>query len=212
MTLRVVGAGLGRTGTLSLKIALERLLGAPCHHMMELFGRPEQVPVWHAAARGEMPDWNEFLARYQAVVDWPAAAFWRELSEAFPEALVLLSVRDPDSWWKSASDTIFPEILREQTRVPPGLEGWQPMVRELLGARFDAPIENRQAATAAFEAHNGRVRETIAANRLLEWRAGDGWEPICEALSLPVPDEPFPRTNSTSEFIARREAHDPKQR
>ncbi|MCW3097333.1 MAG: hypothetical protein JWL77_2951, partial [Chthonomonadaceae bacterium] len=97
MTLRVVGAGLGRTGTHSLKLALERLLGAPCHHMVEVFQHPEQVTVWNAAAHGTVPDWKEFLGGYAAAVDWPAAGFYPELMEAFPDALVVLSVRDTQS-------------------------------------------------------------------------------------------------------------------
>ena len=96
--MRIVGAGVGRTGTLSLKFALERLLGAPCYHMMELFVHPDHLPSWSAAARGEMPDWRELLKGCAATVDWPAAAYWSEISEAFPEALVLLSVRDPEAW------------------------------------------------------------------------------------------------------------------
>src|SRR5688572_13224161 len=102
MTLQVVGAGLGRTATKSLKIALEHVLAAPCYHMDEVFAHPGHIPAWHAAAQGRMPDWHTLLAGYHAVVDWPAAAFWPELSKAFPDALVLLSVRDPQSWWQSA--------------------------------------------------------------------------------------------------------------
>src|ERR1700681_1618818 len=107
MTLQVVGAGLGRTGTHSLKVALEQLLGGPCYHMMEVFGRPDDIPVWHAAVNGDMPDWSEFLSEYRAAVDWPAAAFWREISAANPDAVVLLSSRDTDGWWTSADNTIF---------------------------------------------------------------------------------------------------------
>lgn len=108
MTLRVVGAGLGRTGTTSLKLALERLLGGPCYHMSEVFQHPEHIGHWHGAARGDMPDWRALFAGYVAAVDWPAASFWREISAAFPQALVVLSVRDPDAWWQSASSTISP--------------------------------------------------------------------------------------------------------
>src|ERR1051325_4107204 len=106
MKMRVVGAGLGRTGTMSLKLALEKLLGAPCHHMLEVFQHPEQVPIWNAAAHGTLPDWSQFLADYAATVDWPSAAFWPELMEAYPDALVILSVRDTQAWWDSAHETI----------------------------------------------------------------------------------------------------------
>ncbi len=197
MKLRVVGAGLGRTGTNSLKVALERLLGAPCYHMMEVFQHPDHVPLWRAAARGEMPDWNALFADYAAAVDWPAAAFWPELSATFPDALVLLSVRDPHSWWQSASETIFPSLREQQ-----GTE-WYAMVDEVFGARFTRALEDRPAAIAALERHNARVRANVPARRLLEWRAADGWAPLCAALGVPIPNEPFPHTNARADWQAR---------
>jgi len=197
VALRVVGAGLGRTGTNSLKLALERLLGAACYHMMEVFAHPEHIPVWHAAARGQMPDWRTLFAGFGAAVDWPAAAFWPELSAAFPDALVLLSLREPQAWWQSASETIFPSI-RQQT----GSE-WHAMVDELFAARFTMAIDDPAAAIAAFERHNARVRATVPAHHLLEWRAADGWAPFCAALGVPVPNEPFPHTNTRADWQAR---------
>jgi len=204
MTLRVVGAGLGRTATLSLKLALEKLLGAPCYHMLEVMGHPDHVPAWHAAARGEMPDWHALLEGYAAAVDWPAAAFWPELSEAFPDALILLSVRPAEQWWESADQTIFPNL-----RVPPPAEApefvgkWHAMCVAMLQARFGAPVDDRNASIAAFRRLNEETRERAPANRLLEWQASDGWEPICSALDLPIPDEPFPRRNDRQEFQNR---------
>jgi hypothetical protein len=117
MTLRVVGAGLGRTGTLSLKAALERLLGAPCYHMVEVFAHPEHVAAWHAAARGSMPDWQALFAGYAAVVDWPAASFWPEISEAFPDALVLLSVRDTREPLCAALGVVVPDAPFPRTNT-----------------------------------------------------------------------------------------------
>ena len=146
MTLRVVGAGLGRTGTLSLKIALERLLGSPCYHMLEIFTHPEHIPAWHAAARGAMPDWHELLGGYAAAVDWPAAAYWPELSEAFPDAVVLLSVRDAQSWWQSADQTIFPALRKEPPAEPAFMGEWHAMVQDLFAARFPNTIDNASAA------------------------------------------------------------------
>jgi len=198
MALRVVGAGLGRTGTNSLKVALERLLGMPCYHMIEVFRNPEHVTVWHAGARGQMPDWDTLFAGFGAAVDWPAAAFWPELSAAFPDALVLLSVREPQSWWQSASETIFPTI-REQTGT-----AWHAMVNDLFTARFTMAIDDRATAIATFERHNARVRATVPAHRLVEWRAADGWGPLCTALGMPVPSEPFPHTNTRADWQARR--------
>ena len=196
MALRVVGAGLGRTGTLSLKVALEQLLGGPCYHMAEVFAHPEHVARWHAAARGEMPDWHGLFAGYRAAVDWPAASFWPELARAFPDALVLLSLRDPESWWQSAHDTIF-----SATRG--ASDEWRAMMEELVAARFTGALDDRAACIAAFERHNAAVRQGVPRSRLLEWRAADGWAPICSALGVPVPSEPFPRVNTRDEFIGR---------
>lgn len=197
MTLRVVGAGLGRTGTLSLKVALERLLGGPCYHMSEVFAHPEHVTLWRDAARGRMPDWRALLAGYRAAVDWPASAFWPELMETFPDALVLLSVRDPESWWRSANGTIFPSIDRAPS------DEWRAMVHEMMASRFTPRLEDRDACIAAFERHNAEVRRRVPRERLLEWRAADGWEPLCRALGVPVPADAFPRVNTSEEFHAR---------
>lgn len=202
MALQVVGAGLGRTGTHSLQLALQRLLGAPCYHMMEVFGRPDDIPVWQAAAEGAMPDWAAFLADYRAVVDWPAAAFWAELHACFPDAVVLLSVReDADAWWRSAHDTIFALGARP---IPddPVFAAQMRMVDELLTRRFTPDWQDARAAKAAYERHNEAVRTAVPRARLLEWRPGDGWEPICAALACEVPDEPFPHVNTTSDFRA----------
>lgn len=200
MALRIVGAGLGRTGTLSLKLALERLLGEPCYHMIEVFSHAEHPARWLAAARGERVVWEDLLRGYRAAVDWPAAAFWPELSAAFPEAIVLLSVREPEAWWRSASETIFPAL----GAAPEG--EWRAMVEAVFGSRFTLALDDREAAIRAFERHNDRVRAAAPPDRLVEWRPGDGWEPLCQALAVPVPDEPFPRVNTRAEFVGRHRA------
>jgi len=200
MPLRVVGAGLGRTGTMSLKLGLERLLGAPCYHMAEVFKNPEHTSTWTSAAQNRMPDWTEFFAGYSAAVDWPASAFWPELSEANPDALVLLSTRNAESWWSSAHETIFANL----DSVPN--PEFMTMIEALFTDRFTWDITNREACIAAFERHNARVRETVPAARLLEWNVSQGWEPLCKALGVPVPDEPFPRVNTREDWAARRAA------
>jgi hypothetical protein len=201
MALRVVGAGLGRTGTLSLKQALEQLLGGPCYHMVETFGRPDDIAVWHRAINGELPDWRVFLADYTAAVDWPVCGFWRELSDAFPDALVLLSTRPTDEWWTSASNTIF----RVSERVAPEgdvmIAGQLAMVRDMF-ERFTPNWRDEAGAKAAYEAHNAAVRATIPASRLVEWHPGDGWESLCDALDVAVPESPFPHVNTTADFHA----------
>ncbi len=198
MTLEVVGAGLGRTGTHSLKLALEQLLGGPCYHMTEVFGRPADLDVWADAYRGSPPDWTELFADYRAVVDWPAAGCWRQIADAFPEAPVLLSERDADGWWTSASATIFAVV-----GGPPGAdgEGFARMTEAMLAA-FDHDWRDEKAAKAAYLAHNDEVRATVPADRLIEWRPGDGWGPLCAGLGLDTPDEPFPHVNTTAEFRA----------
>jgi Sulfotransferase domain len=195
MSLRVVGAGLGRTGTMSLKLALERLLGAPCYHMLEVFKRPEHIPVWHAAARNEPVDWQSLFAGYAAAVDWPIGSFWPEVSAAFPDAVILLSTRSADSWWKSASETIFPTSARAAGTA------WHEMWMELARNRFTPHLDDRAAAVAAYERHNAEVRARAPRARLLEWTARDGWDPLCRALGVAVPDEPFPHANSRAEFL-----------
>jgi hypothetical protein len=203
MTLRVVGAGLGRTGTHSLKLALEQLLGGPCYHMSETFGRPADIPVWHAAANGQMPDWPTFLADYTAAVDWPACAFWRPLADEYPDAIVLLSTRSSaDEWWRSADDTIFKVSKREIPSEHLDVMGAQlAMVDDLFANTFTADL-SAAPAKQAYEEHNAAVRAAVGPARLVDWQPGDGWDPICRALSLPVPSEPFPHVNTTSDFRA----------
>jgi len=196
MELAVVGAGVGRTGTHSLKVALEQLLGAPCHHMLEILADPTQVPAWVDAIDGRPVDWSAMLARYGAIVDWPGGAFWRELSAANPDALVLLSVRDPDAWYRSASNTIFLTF----DKMPAEIQPWMDKVRKLLHDRFSDRFDDPTAMMDAFVRHNEAVRAEVPADRLLEWAPGDGWAPICDRLGLPVPAEPFPVTNTTDEF------------
>ena len=205
--MKIVGAGLGRTGTTSLKLALERLLGAPCYHMREVFSHPEHIPGWRAAAGGEMPEWKQFLQGYAAAVDWPASAFWRELSAAHSDALVLLSVRDADAWWESANETIFP-IIRSSPPLGSAHSEWPDMVQEMMEARFTGALDDREACIAAFERHNQEVRTSVPSGRLLEWTPGDGWAPICKALGLPEPSEDFPRTNTREEWRAREKQSD----
>jgi hypothetical protein len=199
VALRVVGAGLGRTGTNSLQLALAQLLGAPCYHMMEVVGHPEHVPVWQRAIAGGSVDWDALFEGYSAAVDWPAAAFWRELSDHSPDATVLLSVRDADSWWKSASSTIFETGDRPRPDDPlfgPLFD----MVQDMFTRRFTPDWREEDVAKAAFDAHNAAVRAAVPAERLVEWHPGDGWEPLCTALGVGVPSEPFPHANSTADF------------
>jgi hypothetical protein len=210
MTLRVIGAGVGRTGTASLKEALEKLLDGPCHHMAEVFTHPEQMQTWTDAIEGRATDWAEIMDGYVAQVDWPGASFWPELLESNPDALVILSVRDPQAWYTSASNTIFQVLGRSDEEIgllwagtaPSGWGAWMVAMKRLLLERFCDDFGQRDAMVAAFERHNDDVRRRVSSAQLLEWSAEQGWGPICARLGVPVPREPFPVTNTTDEFRA----------
>ncbi len=205
MALKVVGTGFGRTGTNSLKLALEQLGFGPCHHMFEVRDHPEQLPFWQAAARGEIPDWDEVFADYAACVDWPGARFWREISAHYPEAKVLHSVRPEDSWIKSVHATIYP-AMRDRAELEPGAHrdrldmAYEIIVAQTFGDRMD----DRDHALAVFRAHSEDVRRSIPSDRLLVYDVAEGWQPLCEFLGVAVPDSPFPRMNTTAAFHQRR--------
>lgn len=198
MTLKVIGAGLGRTGTLSLKVALETLLQRPCYHMSEVLKRPEHIPLWHQAAKGNPPDWQVLFSGYGAAVDWPCAAFWPELAEIFPDALIVLSQRSADRWWQSAHDTIFKTLEN-----PAFSAEWKAMFSDVLAARWGADYHDACAAIAAYHRHNAQVRAKAPARRLLVWSVEEGWAPLCSALGLCIPETPFPRTNTREEWEQR---------
>lgn len=195
--MKVIGAGMGRTGTLSLKVALERLLGGRCYHMEEVIGNDEHLRTWYAWAR--IPhvrvDWRSLFEGYVAGVDAPVCFVYEELMEAFPEAKVILTVRDPDRWYESW------EGLAKMTRrsrplrhVVPKMRWFVPFTSHLMERYFDSRID-RQSNIRAFEAHNARVKATVPSDRLLVFSVKEGWEPLCEHLGVPVPDEPFPHLN-----------------
>lgn len=204
MSLKVVGAGFGRTGTLSLKIALERIGFGPCYHMMEVFPRPDHVARWHRLAFEQSMDWDEIFRGFHATVDWPAARWWREIAAHFPDAKVLLSVRDPEAWYKSVTDTIYqpmkspapdgvPELVRLQSEMAR---------KAILSETFDNRFEDKAHAIEVFQKHNQAVRDAIDPARLLVFDVREGWGPLCRFLEVPIPDEPFPRLNDTATFQA----------
>ncbi|HYN35112.1 MAG TPA: sulfotransferase [Ilumatobacteraceae bacterium] len=201
MTIQLVGVGLGRTGTLSLKLALEQLLGGTCHHMFEVFAHPDEVAVWDAAMHDEPVDFPALLGGYCAIVDYPGAAVWRELTSAFPDVPVLLSTRSSAQvWWDSASSTIFPSTQRPASDAADDSQRHRAMIRAMFERNLGVPVDDADGVMAAYEAHNAAVRAEIAPERLFEYQPGDGWGPLCAALGLPEPAEPFPHTNTREEF------------
>lgn len=199
MSLRVIGFGVGRTGTFSMKLALELLGFGPCHHMEEVdIKSAEQIAMWKAAASGQV-DWEKAYAGYTAAVDWPTAAFCRELAAAYPEAKFILTIRDPERWYASFSQTIFP-LIQPTARTPPELLPFLEMVRAVIRKTgFQIP-STKEEILAAFHRHIETVTQIIPADRLLQFDVKEGWEPLCRYLGVAVPPSDFPRTNTTKDF------------
>jgi len=201
MALRLVGAGLGRTGTSSLKAAVETLLAGRCYHMYELRGRPQDVPRWERALAGSGEEWGAIFEGFVATVDWPAASFWLELAAAYPDAPVLLSRRrSAESWWGSMEKTIVALLQEPLPADDPALARQRRLTIAIMRARLDERWWEPERAMAAYERHNERVRAAIPSARLIEWSPGDGWGPLCERLGVPEPQDPFPHLNTTGEF------------
>jgi hypothetical protein len=204
MSIEVIGAGFGRTGTLSLKLALERLGFDKCYHMMEVLAHPDHVKLWHQATRGEPVDWSAMFQGYRATVDWPSCNFWQSQLEHFPDARVILSQRDPERWYDSVMNTIYPGSLARRDSDDPADREWADMAFELIwDGTFHGRIEDREHAIDVYLAHNEYVKRTVPADRLLVFEAAEGWGPLCGFLGTPVPDEPYPRVNTTEDFQAR---------
>jgi len=205
MPLEVIGAGFGRTGTLSMKMALDQLGLGPCHHMLEIFGKPEQVSLWLAAAEGEPVDWEEVFRGYRSAVDWPSCYFWKELIEFFPDAKVLLTKREAGQWFKSADATIFKGMKLANERAQGDAEDpFRKMVNTIVvDNTFCGDLSNRENVIEVFNRHNQEVIDKVPAERLLVFEASDGWKPLCDFLDVRVPDSDYPRSNSTEEFVER---------
>jgi hypothetical protein len=202
----VIGAGFGRTGTLSLKTALEQLGFGPCFHMFELMEGQQHLDLWAAATRGERVDWRVVFDGWRSTVDWPGCSYYEQIMEDFPEAKVLLNVREPDAWYTSMTNTIYraSEDLRAALAGDGELPAW--MSREVAqiildlvwDGQFDGRFADRDHAIAEFHRHNAEVQERVPADRLLVYEVSQGWQPLCAFLGVDVPDEPFPRLNDSA--------------
>ena len=199
--MEIIGAGFGRTGTNSLKLALEHLGFGPCHHMFEVRDKPELLPDWEAAARGEKVNWDSVFRNYRSQVDWPGARYWWELARHFPKAKVILSVRDPDAWFDSVQATIVPFLGARGKHPAPHVNAIAEMGHHTVSVQiFDDRLSDRDHAIRIFRQHIAEVQSTIPAHRLLTFDLRDGWEPLCEFLGVELPTIPFPKTNSSKQF------------
>ena len=198
MPLSVIGSGLGRTGTMSLKLALERLGFGRCYHMIEVFQAPPAAGSWEAVADGGKPDWEQIFEGFGATVDWPSATYYKELAAAYPEAKIIHTERDPEAWFKSTQATIFARDLTAEPTNP-----FESMIWKVIGDMFERRMHERDWVISVFNRHNAEVREVIPADRLLIYEVAQGWEPLCAFLGVPVPAEPMPKVNSTEEFQTR---------
>lgn len=202
MSMHVIGAGVGRTGTYSLKLAINQLGLGPCHHMEEvLFNMPTQLPVWSAAVAGK-PEWQSIYNGYNSAVDWPTAGFFRELHKAYPSAKFVLTHRSPESWADSFGETIY-KLIAGRDQAPPEMQDWLEMATGVVSKTGFPMGLDRDGLIKAFNAHNEAVKNVIPAKQLLVYQVKDGWEPLCQFLGKPVPIDPFPRTNDRAEFWDR---------
>ncbi|GAA4617589.1 sulfotransferase family protein [Saccharopolyspora hordei] len=195
---QIIGAGFGRTGTASLKAALERLGFGPCYHMFEVIAKPERVRDWERALDGEVSDWETVLGGFQSTVDWPGCAFWRELVDSYPDAKVVLTVRDPEKWYDSVHSTIYQFVQEEpgdddfSVKLRPTIE------RMIWNGTFGGRFDDRAHAIEVFQRHNAAVQEAVPADRLLVYQVGEGWQRLCDFLGVPVPDVDFPHVNDAA--------------
>lgn len=193
--LSVIGAGLGRTGTMSLKLALEQLGLGPCYHMAEVFKNPAAPGLWVDAADGK-PDWEAIFQGYRSTVDWPSSSFYKILADLYPTARIILTERDPEAWFNSTQATIF---ARDFTAPPSN--PFEAMVVKVIAGMFEGgTMHDRDHVISVYLKHNEEVRRLIPADRLLVYYAADGWAPLCAFLGVAVPDTPMPKVNSTKEF------------
>jgi hypothetical protein len=193
MALSVIGAGFGRTGTLSLKLALEQLGFGPSYHMVEVFKNPEAPGYWEAAADREPVDWDEVFAGYGATVDWPGATFYADLAQAYPEAKVVLTLRDPEAWFASTQATIFKRDFDVDA-------AFDRMISKVIGRLFDQRLHDKAHVIEVYNRHNETVQRLIPPERLLVYNLAEGWAPLCAFLGVAEPDTPMPKLNSTADF------------
>lgn len=192
MALSVIGTGLGRTGTESMRFALEELGYAPCHHMRQVYADDSQMRRWaEVVVAGRAPDWERLFRGFLAAVDWPSVLYWRPLVQAYPKAKVILTYRSPESWWESYEKTLL-KVIED---LPS-----DDLTRRLLDQSFDGEPTDKSHCLQVYERHVRDVMDTVPRDRLLVHHLGDGWAPLCAHLGVPVPSSPYPRTNAGASF------------
>ena len=204
MALKIIGAGFGRTGTLSLKVALEQLGYGPCHHMKEVMLNNDQAEWFSQASKGVEVDWHEVFNKYSSAVDWPAAAYYQELADSFPDAKIVLGVRDPDAWYESVENTIF--------RVIPNFPKWVRFIfprsdkvfnmieKTIWQGEFSGQFEDKGTAIQVFNERIETIKKMFPPERLLIHTSKDGWEPLCEFLDVEIPETPYPWVNDSAKI------------
>lgn len=201
MALEVIGAGLGRTGTLSLKLALEHIGFGKCYHMSEMIAHMrDHLPLWLRTAHGN-PQWDAIFAGYRSSTDYPGCMFWRELAAKYPDAKIILTTRDADRWFESVTATVMSPQHRARLEGDPAMAEFFRLT--VFTGDLESRLGDRDRMVEYFNAWNRAVIDEVPADRLLVYMPGDGWEPLCEFLDVPVPPEPYPRVNSREEMTER---------
>lgn len=201
--LEVIGAGFGRTGTHSLGLALEKLGFGPCYNLQEVDKNPDHTEIWNDAIDGKRIDWHYLFSSYNSSVEWPGAYFFQEFVQYFPNAKVILTVREPESWYESASKTIFEGLELSAFNPDPFKREKSSLNRRLILERtFEGRYHEKEFAIDVYGRHNARVTETVPKKRLLQFDIRDGWEPLCEFLQKPIPQQSFPWLNERTAFMA----------
>jgi Sulfotransferase domain len=210
--MKIIGAGLPRTATTTQMYALEKLGCSPCYHMRDLLADLDTgLPLWEEAVNGS-PDWERIFGGAQSTVDWPSARYYRELMDYYPDAKVLLSVRDGEEWAASMQqtvwgvyhgDSVLHYVCRARAVLDPLWSRYMDLMTRMTwdeGGALEGDTSTTAGLVAAMERWNEKVKQTVPPERLLAWDLRDGWEPLCEFLELPVPDEPLPQLNDSASF------------
>ena len=217
MSIKVLGAGFGRTGTTSLRSALEELGFGPCYHVYQLFKDPSEIEFWENLYQGKEVDFDSFFTNYQAVFGFPGYYFYRQLMENFPKSVVILSYTDPDKWYEDAANTIFSaEHFKREKEDAKIVRQNNPFIADcldriydleqsaILNGYFQGRFKDKKYTIIRFKQRIEEVKKVVPPERLLVYEIEQGWKPLCEFLDVPVPDKLFPHLNHPSSFQSKR--------